>query len=240
MPAGKLHVLKQLDLSRLPTHIAIIMDGNGRWATKRGLPRNLGHKAGCENLKRIITHIYDLGIKYATFFTFSTENWKRPQEEIDGIFNIVRDYLDEDAEEFLRRGAKVVVSGDYTRLPPDLVKSINNIIEKTKDCDRFTLNLAINYGGRDEILRAVNEAIKQGKPILNPAEFSKLLYSSDLPDPDFIIRTSGEMRVSNFMLWQMAYSEFYFTKTYWPAFSERELQLALIDFQKRKRRFGSI
>ena len=240
MAADKLHILKQLDLSRLPTHIAIIMDGNGRWATKRGLPRNMGHKAGCENLKRIIEHIYDLGIKYATFFTFSTENWKRPQEEIDGIFNIVRDYLNDDAEEFLRRGARVVISGDYTRLPQDLVNSIENIVKKTKDCDKFTLNLAINYGGRDEILRAVNEAVKLGKPINSAEEFKKLLYSSDLPDPDFVIRTSGEMRVSNFMLWQMAYSEFYFTKTYWPAFSKKDLQLALIDFQKRKRRFGSI
>ncbi len=240
MAADKLHILKQLDLSRLPTHIAIIMDGNGRWATKRGLPRNMGHKAGCENLKRIIEHIYDLGIKYATFFTFSTENWKRPQEEIDGIFNIVRDYLNDNAEEFLRRGARVVISGDYTRLPQDLVNSIENIVKKTKDCDKFTLNLAINYGGRDEILRAVNEAVKLGKPINSAEEFKKLLYSSDLPDPDFVIRTSGEMRVSNFMLWQMAYSEFYFTKTYWPAFSKKDLQLALIDFQKRKRRFGSI
>ena len=240
MSAGKIKINKHLDLTRLPEHIAIIMDGNGRWATHRGLPRNMGHKAGCENLKRIIQHIYDLGIKYATFFTFSTENWKRPQEEIDGIFNIVRDYLDEDGEQFLEKGAKVIVSGDYTKLPKDLVDSIERIVNKTQNCDKFTLNLAINYGGRDEILRGVNKAIKEGKELSSPKEFSDLLYSANLPDPDFIIRTSGEMRVSNFMLWQMAYSEFYFTKTYWPSFSEKDLQKALIDFQRRKRRYGNI
>lgn len=240
MSAGKIKINKHLDLTRLPEHIAIIMDGNGRWATHRGLPRNMGHKAGCENLKRIIQHIYDLGIKYATFFTFSTENWKRPKEEIDGIFNIVRDYLDEDGEQFLEKGARVIVSGDYTKLPKDLVDSIERIVNKTKNCDKFTLNLAINYGGRDEILRGVNKAIKEGKELSSPKEFSDLLYSANLPDPDFIIRTSGEMRVSNFMLWQMAYSEFYFTKTYWPSFSEKDLQKALIDFQRRKRRYGNI
>ncbi len=240
MASAKIKINKHLDMSRLPKHIAIIMDGNGRWATHRGLPRNLGHKAGCENLKRIINHIYDLGISYATFFTFSTENWKRPKEEIDGIFNVVRNYLDEDGSTFVEKGAKVIVSGDYTKLPSDLVESINRIIEKTKHCKKFVLNLAINYGGRDEILRGVNKAIEAGKPIESQQEFSELLYSKDIPDPDFIIRTSGEMRVSNFMLWQLAYSEFYFTNTYWPAFSEKDLQKAIIEFQKRKRRFGNV
>lgn len=240
MASAKIKINKHLDMSRLPKHIAIIMDGNGRWATHRGLPRNLGHKAGCENLKRIINHIYDLGIPYATFFTFSTENWKRPKEEIDGIFNVVRNYLDEDGSTFVEKGAKVIVSGDYTKLPSDLVESINRIIEKTKHCKKFVLNLAINYGGRDEILRGVNKAIEAGKPIESQQEFSDLLYSKDIPDPDFIIRTSGEMRVSNFMLWQLAYSEFYFTNTYWPAFSEKDLQKAIIEFQKRKRRFGNV
>ncbi len=237
---GKVKINKHLDLNRLPTHIAIIMDGNGRWATSRGLPRNLGHKAGCENLKKIVQHIYDLGIKYATFFTFSTENWKRPKEEIDGIFNIVRDYLNEDVNQFVKRGAKVVVSGEYKKLPDDLVRAIDNIVEKTKDCDKFILNLAINYGGRDEILRGVNKAVESGKKLETQQDFSKLLYSADLPDPDFIIRTSGEMRISNFMLWQMAYSEFYFTKVYWPSFSPKDLQKALIDYQRRDRRFGKV
>lgn len=237
---SKIKLNKRLDLGRLPTHIAIIMDGNGRWATKRGLPRNMGHKAGCENLKKIVEFIYELGIKYATFFTFSTENWKRPQEEIDGIFNVVRDYLDEDGNEFVEKGAKIVVSGDYKKLPQDLVETIDRIVEKTKNCDKFVLNLAINYGGRDEILMGVNKAIQAGKELQNQQDFAKLLYNSDIPDPDFVIRTSGEMRVSNFMLWQMAYSEFYFTKVYWPSFTEKDLQKALIDYQQRKRRFGAV
>lgn len=231
---------KHLDLSRLPEHIAIIMDGNGRWATRRGLPRNMGHKAGCENLKRIIEYIYDLGIKYATFFTFSTENWKRPKEEIDGIFNIVREYLDNDGDDFVKKDARIIVSGDYAKLPSDLVDSIKKIVEKTQNCKKFTLNLAINYGGRDEILMGVNKAVSEGKQLSTAEEFSKLLYTAELPDPDFIIRTSGEMRVSNFMLWQMAYSEFYFTKVFWPSFSEKDLQKALIEFQHRKRRYGNI
>ncbi|MBO5103060.1 MAG: di-trans,poly-cis-decaprenylcistransferase [Clostridia bacterium] len=240
MEARKIKISKQLDLNRLPKHIAIIMDGNGRWATKRGLPRNMGHKAGCENLKRIIEHIYDLGISCATFYTFSTENWKRPQEEIDGIFNVVRDYLDEDGDSFVQKDARVVVSGDYSKLPQDLVDSISRIIQKTKNCKTFTLNLAINYGGRDEILRGVNSAIENGQKLDSTADFAKLLYNADLPEPDFVIRTSGEMRLSNFMLWQMAYSELYFTKIYWPSFTEKQLQKALIDFQKRKRRFGAL
>ena len=240
MEARKIKISKQLDLNRLPKHIAIIMDGNGRWATKRGLPRNMGHKAGCENLKRIIEHIYDLGISCATFYTFSTENWKRPQEEIDGIFNVVRDYLDEDGDSFVQKDARVVVSGDYSKLPQDLVDSISRIIQKTKNCKTFTLNLAINYGGRDEILRGVNSAIENGQKLDSAADFAKLLYNADLPEPDFVIRTSGEMRLSNFMLWQMAYSELYFTKIYWPSFTEKQLQKALIDFQKRKRRFGAL
>ena len=240
MASTKIKINKHLDLSRLPKHIAIIMDGNGRWATRRGLPRNLGHKAGCENLKRIIQHIYDLGIKYATFFTFSTENWKRPKEEIDGIFNVVRQYLDDDGSQFVERDAKVIVSGDFTKLPNDLVESIKRIVDKTKNCKKFVLNVAINYGGRDEILMGVNKAISAGKPIDNAEEFSKLLYSKDLPDPDFIIRTSGEMRVSNFMLWQLAYTELFFSQTQWPDFDEKELESIVTQFKSRERRYGKI
>lgn len=240
MEAKKIKINKHLDLSRLPQHIAIIMDGNGRWATKRGLPRNMGHRAGCENLKVIVEHIYDLGIKCATFFVFSTENWRRPKEEIDGIFNVVRDYLDEDGDDFVAKGAKVVISGDYTKLPEDLVAAFDRIIEKTKNCDKFILNLAVNYGAKDELLRGVNKAIKEGKVLESPADFDKFLYTADLPDLDFVIRTSGEMRLSNFMLWQLAYSELYFTPIYWPAFKPKDLQNALIDFQKRKRRFGAV
>ena len=237
---AKVKILRHLDLGRLPNHIAIIMDGNGRWATKRGLPRNMGHRAGCENLKRIVEHIYNLGIKCATFFTFSTENWKRPQEEIDGILNLIKEYMNTDTAEFVKKDAKIIISGDYKKFPEDIVKALEKAVEETKNCKSFTLNLAINYGGRDEILRAANLAIKKGQEIKSIDEFSSLLYTNELPDPDFVIRTSGEMRVSNFMLWQMAYSEFYFIKRYWPSFSESDLQKALIDFQKRKRRFGAI
>ncbi len=237
---AKVKINKHLNLQRLPNHIAIILDGNGRWATRRGLPRNAGHKAGCENLKKIMQHIYDLGIKSTTLFLFSTENWKRPQDEIDGIFKLVDKYLSDEVEKLVEKGAKVRVLGDYTKLPDNLVTTIDEIITKTQNCNTCLLNLAINYGGRNEIVRAVNYAIKQNKHIDSEEEFEKLLYSVDLPPLDFVIRTSGEMRISNFMLWQMAYSELYFTKTLWPDFSPQELQLALINYQRRKRRFGKV
>lgn len=232
-------IYRKLDLSRLPKHLAIIMDGNGRWATKRGLPRNLGHKAGCENIKRITQNIYDLGIEMVTFFAFSTENWKRPKDEIDGIFNLIRDYMDEYKDEYLEKDVKVMFFGELKDLPQDLTKAMEDIMEKTKNCKKMTVNFAVNYGGRSEILRAVNKAIKGGKE-LDFNGFEELLYTRNLPDPDFVIRTSGEMRISNFMLYQMAYSELYFTKTYWPSFNNKDLQHALINFQKRKRRFGNI
>lgn len=215
------------------------MDGNGRWAKKRGLPRKFGHKAGCENIKKITQNIYDLGIKVVTYFAFSTENWKRPKEEIDGIFDLIREYVKENIDEFLKKDTKIMFCGDYEKLPTDLVKSFKNAIEKTKNCKKFTINFAVNYGGRDEILRAVNKAKKIDGDI-NFKQFEELLDTHDIGDPDFVIRTSGEMRISNFMLYQLAYSEFYFTKTYWPSFSNKDLQKALIDFQKRDRRFGDI
>lgn len=240
MQAKKIKINKHLDLARLPQHIAIIMDGNGRWATRRGLPRNFGHKAGCENLKKIVEHIYDLGIKCATFFVFSTENWSRPKEEIDGIFDVVRDYIQQDGEEFVRRGAKIVISGDYKKLPSDIVEAFDDLIEKTKDGTEFTLNLAVNYGARDELLRAFNLAKNAGVELNDPADLEQFLYTAGLPELDFVIRTSGELRLSNFMLWQLSYSELYFTKTFWPSFTPKELQKALINFQNRKRRFGAV
>ncbi len=240
MGAKKIKINKHLDLSRLPQHIAIIMDGNGRWATKRGLPRNLGHKAGCENLKKIVEHIYELGIKCATFFVFSTENWRRPKDEIDGIFDVVRDYINEDCEEFTQKGAKIVISGDYKKLPADIVEAFDKVIDRTKDCDKFTLNLAVNYGARDELLRAFRLAKEDGVELNSSQDLEKYLYTAGLPQLDFVIRTSGEMRLSNFMLWQLCYSELYFTKTFWPSFKPKELQKALINYQNRKRRFGAL
>ncbi len=237
---SSIKINKRLNLDRLPKHIAIILDGNGRWATKRGLPRNVGHKAGCENLKKVLQHIYDLGIYSTSLFLFSTENWKRPQEEIDGIFGIVKEYVTDVEDELVAKDVRVVVSGEYTRLPADLVESITKITDKTKSCQNRILNLAINYGGQDEILRAVKSAIEQGKKDISKEEFEGLLYTKGLPPLDFVIRTSGEMRLSNFMLWQMAYSELYFTRLLWPDFSPKELDKALIAYQQRKRRFGSI
>lgn len=232
-------ILRKLDLTRLPNHIAIIMDGNGRWATRRGLPRSYGHKAGCENLKKIIINLSDLGIKNASFFAFSTENWKRPQDEIDSIFNSVREYLHEDSHVLIERGIKLTYIGDLKRLPTDLVDAFKRVMEETKDCNKMTLNLAINYSGREEIVRAANKAIINGKQI-TVEDFDKLLDLPEMPAPDFVIRTSGEQRLSNFMLYQMAYSELFFTKVLWPSFTNKDLQKALINFQHRERRFGGL
>lgn len=232
-------ILRKLDLTRLPNHIAIIMDGNGRWATRRGLPRSYGHKAGCENLKKIIINLSDLGIKNASFFAFSTENWKRPQDEIDSIFNSVREYLHEDSHVLIERGIKLTYIGDLKRLPTDLVDAFKRVMEETKDCNKMTLNLAINYSGREEIVRAANKAIINGKQI-TVEDFDRLLDLPEMPAPDFVIRTSGEQRLSNFMLYQMAYSELFFTKVLWPSFTNKDLQKALINFQHRERRFGGL
>lgn len=238
MVVGKTKIYRKLDLSRLPQHIAIIMDGNRRWATKRGLPKNLGHKAGCENIKKITQNIYDLGIKVVTFFAFSTENWKRSKDEIDNIFNLIREYVTESTEEFKQKGVKVMFVGEFKKLPKDIVEAFEKVTKETQNNNKFTINFAVNYGGRDEIIRAVNQAVNNKQQVTEES-FKQLLDTKMLPDPDFIIRTSGEQRVSNFMLYQMAYSELYFTKTYWPSFTNKELQTALIHFQNRKRRFGS-
>lgn len=224
----------------LPTHVAFILDGNGRWAQRRGLTRVAGHKAGVIACKATVQNCFDLGIKVVSFYAFSTENWKRPQKEVDAIFSLVRDFVKTDLQEIYKYDAKVVVSGDYTKFPADLVEALEECLEKTKNGKTFILNLCINYGGRDEIVRAVNSIIKSKVESVNEESFSKFLYTADLPDPDFIIRTSGEQRISNYMLWQCAYSEFYFPKVYWPDFDKQELIKALNEYGKRNRRFGNI
>ena len=221
-----------------PKHIAIIMDGNGRWATKRGLPRNLGHKAGIKAIERTIDAMIKFQIPVLSLFAFSTENWKRDKEEIDGIFSLVRDYLSENKDSFLKKGVRVVSMGDIKAFPDDLVSSLESVQEETKNNDKLTLNLALNYGGRADIIRAVNEVIKDKKTKIDEKDFEKYLYSYPLPDPDLVIRTSGEMRLSNFMMYQLAYCELYFTPVLWPDFGEKDLKKAIIDFQKRERRFG--
>lgn len=225
-------------IKNLPTHVGIIMDGNGRWAIKRHLPRLAGHQRGVLAIKRIITAAEELGIKILTFFAFSTENWKRDKEEVYGIFDIVRNYLKSSSEELYSHNIKLFVMGDYTKLPEDLAEKISEMLEKTKDNTGLILNLAINYGARDELVRAFNLLAKEGKTEIVADDIKKKLYSSSLPDPDLIIRTSGEQRLSNFMLYQIAYAELYFSKVFWPSFTKRHLKKALKNYSKRERRYG--
>lgn len=231
---------KKVDLNKLPNHIAFIIDGNGRWAKKRGLPRTAGHRQGVVAVKDTIKNCYNYGIKQVSFFCFSTENWNRPQEEIDALFGMLKDFIHEDIEPYKKDSIRFFVSGDISKLPQDLQDAIINAVEQTKKCTKMFVNLCINYGGRHEIVRAVNSLISQGKTNINYIDFQNELYTKDLDELDLVIRTSGEQRISNFMLYQMAYAELYFTKTYWPDFDKESLDQALADFQLRNRRFGAI
>lgn len=231
---------KEIDKERLPTHIAFIMDGNGRYAISRGMPRTFGHKQGLEALKRIIEEAYNLGINVLSFFMFSTENWKRPKEEIDYIFSLANEFKKETKEKYIEKGIKVVTMGDLTRLPVDLQESLAELVNDTKDNDKMIVNLGLNYGGRDEIIRACNQIIADGINAVDKETFKSYLYTKDLPDPDIVVRTSGEMRVSNFMLYQFAYSEFIFPKKHWPEFGKKDLEDIIIEYQSRDRRFGGL
>jgi len=222
------------------------MDGNGRWAKKRGLPRTAGHAAGAENFRNIATYCRDLGIKYLTVYAFSTENWKRPEQEISAIWDLLRKYLLESIEKMERDRVKIHMMGNVEAMPEDIRQLIETTRILSEKFDGIQLNICLNYGGRGEIVRAVKSlAAECAAGRMNPEnitedDLSERLYSSGIPDPDLIIRPSGEMRISNFLLWQSAYSEFYFTKTLWPDFSIRELDAAIADYQKRDRRFGGI
>lgn len=224
--------------NKFPEHIGIIMDGNGRWATKRGLSRLVGHQKGVEAIKRTIDFASDLRIKFLTFFAFSTENWKRDKEEIDGIFEIVRKYIKENKDKLNDQNIKITSIGDISKIPEDLQKNLIEIQKTTSNNNGLIVNLAINYGGRDDIVYAVNKLIKNGNKNISIQMIKENLYTKDIPDPDLIIRTSGEMRLSNFMLFQCAYSELYFTKVYWPSFNKRHFLGALKNYSKRERRFG--
>lgn len=230
----------KLGLKELPTHVAFIIDGNGRWALKRGMPRSFGHKVGVKSCQNVITNCNDLGIKYVSIFGFSTENWNRPEAEIDGLFNLFREFIKNDFSEWLKGDVKVIISGDYMVFPKDLIEKIEEVLTKTKNSNGMVLNLCINYGGRQEITRAVNKIIKSGVKKVNEKHIEKNLYTAELPSPDFIIRTSGEQRLSNFMLWQCSYAELYFPKIYWPDFDKKHLIKAFKVYNKRKRRFGTI
>ncbi len=231
-----------LDLTDIlvPNHVAIIMDGNGRWAKQRGLPRQAGHRAGVENLRRVIDACVEFGIKILTIYAFSTENWGRPESEVRGLMRIFSRVLDQELNELIDQGVCLHHLGDLSGIDASLQKKVINALERTKDNDRLTLNVAFNYGGRAEILHAVREMLADNvaPTELNEEMFSSYLFTHGLPDPDLVIRTSGELRVSNFLIWQAAYAEFYPAPEYWPDFGREELYQALVAFSSRDRRFG--
>jgi len=224
----------------IPTHIAIIMDGNGRWSQARGLPRLAGHRAGVENLRRTLTACVEFGVKILTIYAFSTENWRRPVEEVHGLLNILETVIDRELDELHKNGVRLHHLGRLEGLSPELQGKVLRAIEMTRNNNRLTLNVAFNYGGRQEIVNAVRRMLAEGvAPEQVDEEFiDRYLYTAGLPDPDLIIRTSGEMRVSNFLIWQGAYAEYYVTPTYWPDFDKEELRKALEAYAHRQRRFG--
>ncbi len=227
---------------RIPEHIAIIMDGNGRWARERGLPRLAGHRAGTENLRKIIEASVEFGVKFLTIYAFSTENWERPEAEVEGLMNIFDDVFDRELAELHRQGAQLRHIGRMEGIRKSMQEKIRRGIELTKDNDRLILNVAFNYGGRDEILHVIQKIIEDGvRPEEVTAELvSGYLYTCDCPDPDLVIRTSGEQRISNFLLWQAAYAEWIFPKIYWPDFGREELLEAIWEYSQRERRFGGV
>jgi len=229
------------DKKNIPQHIGIIMDGNRRWAEKRGLTINKGHEAGAKNLEKIINHCLELGVKTLTVYALSTENWrKRTKKEVKGIFSLILKVAREKKKDYEAKGIKLAVLGEFQAFPRKVVKAIREILKIVKTHERLKVNLALNYGSRDEILKAVRSIIQEKVPPrkLDEKTFNRFLYTSGEPDPDLIIRTGGEVRVSNFLLWQISYSELYFTDTLWPDFNEKELNKAITEYQKRQRRFG--
>jgi undecaprenyl diphosphate synthase len=227
---------------RIPTHIAIIMDGNGRWALSRGLPRMAGHRAGTENLRRVIEACIEFGIRYLTIYAFSTENWGRPQEEVAGLLNILEDVIDRELQELNDQGVQLHHIGRLDRLNPVLRDKVLYAVDFTRHNSRLVLNVAFNYGGRDEIICAVQRMIADGVAAqdVDDQRISQYLFTAGVPDPDLIIRTSGELRGSNFLIWQGAYSEWYFTPPYWPDFDRDALFEALQEFAHRERRYGKL
>lgn len=224
----------------LPLHIAIIMDGNGRWAAARGLPRSAGHREGAQAVRRTLEAARDMGIKYLTLYAFSTENWTRPKEEINTLMQLLERTLDEYQKSAQKADYRVLVSGERERLPVGILAKMDELVRSTESNKGLTVHLALNYGARQEIVHAVNQILKEGLAEVTPQDISRRLYQPEIPEPDLIIRTSGEQRLSNFLLWQAAYSEFYFTPVLWPDFNKEELQKAVDAYRARKRRFGGI
>lgn len=224
----------------IPQHVGIILDGNGRWAKGKHLKRLDGHKKGVEAVKNTIKASIKFGIKVLSLYAFSTENWKRSEEEVNGIFKLLEVAIKENKQSFIKNNIKVMIMGDYLKLPQSLHAELENVIEETKNNSGLILNIGLNYGSRDEILRAVNLCLKNHNgEVIDKTTFENYLYTSSLPPLDFIIRTSGEMRLSNFMLYQAAYAELYFPKIYWPQFNEKFLLKAIKEFNNRNRRFGN-
>jgi len=227
---------------KIPTHVGLIMDGNGRWATQRGLPRLAGHKAGVENVKPTVLVAKKFGIKYLTFYAFSTENWKRPQDEVSGIMNLLSIFIDKEVNNLHKEGVRILHIGRRERLDQGLRKKIEGAIDLTKDNTTITVQMGLDYGGRDEITQAVRKIVASG---VTPEEvteelISQNLYTVGIPDPDLIIRTSGELRTSNFLIWQSAYSEWIFPETYWPDFTEQVFWQMLVEYSRRDRRYGGL
>lgn len=233
------HRAEEVDFSNLPRHIAVIMDGNGRWAAKRGLPRTAGHAAGAETFRAIATYCKDIGIEYLTVYAFSTENWRRPADEVASIMGLLDKYLREAIERMERDRVRMRFFGDTSVLSPSLQELIARTSEISRHYAGCQVNICVNYGSRDEILRAANLCAQNGGEITE-ASFSAALFSDGIPDPDLIIRPSGEYRLSNFLLWQAAYSELYFTDTLWPDFTTAHMDAAIADFQRRSRRYGGV
>lgn len=224
----------------IPKHVAVIMDGNGRWAKQRGLLRVEGHKKGADTLEKILKHSVTREVRNLTVYAFSTENWKRPKAEVSALMRLFSKYLDSKKEELKKQGVRLVVSGSKEGISDKLLKKINETEKYLSDCNVLTFNIAFNYGGRKEIIDGINKLLKEEKKEITEDTFKNYLYQPDIPDPELVIRTSGEFRVSNFLLWEVAYSEFYITDTFWPDFDEDEYDKALEWFNNRERRFGGV
>ncbi len=238
-------VVKQMEMAEgrpVPRHVGIIMDGNGRWAKERGLPRLAGHRAGTKNIRRVLEASVDLGIKALTIYAFSTENWGRPRPEVMHLMRLISDGIRNELDELDARGVQIRHSGRMAGVSDYLQKQIRGAVERTRHNDTIILNVAFNYGGRAEIVDAIKHIMQEGVPADAVTEelVSRYLYTSGMPDPDLVVRTGGEYRLSNFLIWQAAYAEYYATQTYWPDFDEAELQLAIAIYQGRERRFGLV
>ena len=221
----------------LPRHIGIIMDGNGRWAKAHGKSRNYGHQKGADALDNVVETYFDRGVEVLSFYAFSTENWKRPKDEVDKLMSLMSTFIDRWLKKLVAKKVKLVISGDITCLAPRRLKKVENAVEQTKNFTEHTVNICFNYGSRDEIVKAVNKCVIEGKPVTEES-FNAHLYTADLPDVDLVIRTSGEQRLSNFLLWQSAYAELYFTPVHWPDFGTEEIDKSLAWYNERTRRFG--